>query len=71
MGTPPTTALIIDELNIDKGSQDPGLDKVADLKVEQTLKIARMKDVYKRQAKTLVLMGVINLTFPHFVYIIN
>jgi large subunit ribosomal protein L11 len=34
VGTPPTTALIIDELNLDKGSQDPGLDKVADLKVE-------------------------------------
>ena len=32
VGTPPTTALIIDELKIDKGSQDPGLDKVADSK---------------------------------------
>ena len=43
VGTPPTTALILDELNIEKGSQDPGIDKVADLTVEQALKVARMK----------------------------
>ena len=43
VGTPPTTALIMDELNIEKGSQDPGVDKVADLKIEQALKVARMK----------------------------
>lgn len=43
VGTPPTTALILDELNIEKGSQDPGMDKVADLTVEQALKVARMK----------------------------
>jgi large subunit ribosomal protein L11 len=43
VGTPPTTALILDELNIEKGSQDPGLDKIADLTVEQALKVAKMK----------------------------
>ena len=43
VGTPPTTALILDELNIEKGSQDPGMDKVADLSIEQVLKIAKMK----------------------------
>ncbi len=43
VGTPPTTALIMDELKIEKASQDPGLDKVADLKIEQALKVARMK----------------------------
>jgi len=43
VGTPPTTALIMDELKIEKGSQDPGIDKVADLKIEQALKVARMK----------------------------
>lgn len=68
VGTPPTTALIIDELGIDKGSQDPGADKVADLKVEQALKIARMKfdallsNDYKHAAKevigTCVSMGI-------------
>jgi large subunit ribosomal protein L11 len=68
VGTPPTTALIKDELKIEKGSQDPGLDKVADLKVEQALKIARMKfdallsNDYKNAAKevigTCVSMGI-------------
>ncbi len=68
VGTPPTTALIIDELGIDKGSQDPGSDKVADLKIEQALKIARMKfdallsNDYKHAAKevigTCVSMGI-------------
>ncbi len=68
VGTPPTTALILDELNIEKGSQDPGLDKVADLTVEQALKIARMKfdallsNDYKNAAKevigTCVSMGI-------------
>jgi large subunit ribosomal protein L11 len=60
VGTPPTTALIKDELNIEKGSQDPGVDKVADLKVEQALKIARMKfdallsNDYKMAAKEVI-----------------
>jgi large subunit ribosomal protein L11 len=68
VGTPPTTALIKDELNIEKGSQDPGLDKIADLSVEQALKIARMKfdallsNDYKNAAKevigTCVSMGI-------------
>ncbi len=67
IGTPPTTALIMDELKIEKGSQDPGMDKVADLSVEQALKIARMKfdallsNDYKHAAKevmgTCVSMG--------------
>ena len=43
IGTPPTTALIMDELKIEKDSQDPGLEKVADLSIEQALKVARMK----------------------------
>ncbi|HMK53959.1 MAG TPA: 50S ribosomal protein L11 [Methanobacteriaceae archaeon] len=60
VGTPPTTALIMDELKIEKGSQDPGLDKVADLKMEQALKIARMKfdallaPNYKHAAKEII-----------------
>jgi large subunit ribosomal protein L11 len=68
VGTPPTTALILDELKIEKGSQDPGIEKVADLKVEQALKIARMKfdallsNDYKNAAKevigTCVSMGI-------------
>ncbi|HOI71662.1 MAG TPA: 50S ribosomal protein L11 [Methanobacterium sp.] len=68
VGTPPTTALIKDELKIEKGSQEPGSEEVADLKVEQALKIARMKfdallsNDYKNAAKevigTCVSMGI-------------
>lgn len=68
VGTPPTTALIMDELNIEKASQLPGEDFVADLSVEQALKIARMKfasllaNDYKNGAKevmgTCVTMGI-------------
>lgn len=60
VGTPPTTALILDELNIEKGSQDPGMDKVADLSMEQALKIVRMKfdsllsNDYKMAAKEVI-----------------
>jgi large subunit ribosomal protein L11 len=68
VGTPPTTALIMDELKIEKGSQDPGLEKVADLSIEGALKVARMKfdsllsNDYKSAAKevigTCVSMGI-------------
>ncbi|ADL57866.1 50S ribosomal protein L11 [Methanothermobacter sp. KEPCO-1] len=68
VGTPPTTALIMDELKIEKGSQDPGMDKIADISMEQVLKIARMKfdallsNDYKQAVKeimgTCVSMGV-------------
>lgn len=68
VGTPPTTALIMDELNIEKASQDPGMDKVSDLSMEQSLKVARMKfnallsDDYKSAVKevlgTCVSMGI-------------
>lgn len=67
IGTPPTTALIMDELNIEKGSHEPGTEVAADLSVEQALKIARMKydsllaNDYKHGAKevmgTCVSMG--------------
>ncbi len=43
IGTPPTTALIKQELNIEKGSGDALREKVADLSLEQATKIARMK----------------------------
>ena len=43
IGTPPTTALIMDELKIEKGSHEPGTEVAADLSVEQAFKIARMK----------------------------
>ena len=43
IGTPPTTALIKQELGIDQGSHEPGLDIINDLPIETALKIARMK----------------------------
>ena len=67
IGSPPTTALIMKELGIEKGAHEPGAEVAADLSVEQALKIARMKfdsllaNDYKHAAKevmgTCVSMG--------------
>jgi large subunit ribosomal protein L11 len=43
VGTPPTSSLILRELKLEKGSQNPREDKVGDLKMEQARKIALMK----------------------------
>jgi large subunit ribosomal protein L11 len=43
VGTPPSSALIMKEAGIDKGAGNPKADKVADLKMEQVIKIAKMK----------------------------
>jgi large subunit ribosomal protein L11 len=44
VGTPPTSALVIKELGIEKGSGANMTDKVGDLKMEQVVKIANMKE---------------------------
>lgn len=44
VGLPPASALIKKEANLEKGSGNPLLDKVADLKIEQIIKIAKMKE---------------------------
>jgi large subunit ribosomal protein L11 len=44
VGTPPTSQLIIKEAKIDKGSKNPKEEKIADLKIEQIIKIAKMKE---------------------------
>lgn len=44
VGTPPASELIKKEAGIDKGSGSPKSDKVADLKIEQIIKIAKMKE---------------------------
>jgi len=44
VGTPPASALIKKEAGIQKGSGSPLADKVADLKIEQIIKIAKMKE---------------------------
>lgn len=43
IGTPPTSALIKKELNLEKGSQKPGTDYVGDLPLESLLKVAKIK----------------------------
>jgi len=43
IGTPTTSALIVSELKIEKGSGTPNTQKVGDLKIEQVLRIAKMK----------------------------
>lgn len=43
VGTPPASALIKQEAGLEKGSSNPLLEKVADLKIEQVIKISKMK----------------------------
>jgi large subunit ribosomal protein L11 len=43
VGTPTTSALIVSELKIEKGSGSPKAQKVGDLNMEQVVKIAKMK----------------------------
>lgn len=44
VGTPPTSELIKNELNIKKGASYPNVEKVGNLGVEQLIKIAKMKE---------------------------
>lgn len=44
VGTPPSSALVLKEAGIEKGSGNPLLDKVADIRIEQIIKIAKMKE---------------------------
>ncbi len=44
VGTPPASALVKKEAKLGKGSSNPLSDKVADLKIEQIIKIAKMKE---------------------------
>lgn len=44
VGTPPAAALIKKEAGIDKGAGNPLTEKVADLMMEQIIKIAKMKE---------------------------
>lgn len=44
VGTPPVSALVLKEAGIEKGSGNPLQDKVADLRIEQIIKIAKMKE---------------------------
>jgi len=44
VGTPPASALLKKEANIEKGSGNPKEDKVADVLIEQIIKVAKMKE---------------------------
>ena len=44
VGTPPASGLIKKEANIEKGSGNPLADKVADVRIEQIIKISKMKE---------------------------
>ncbi len=44
VGTPPASALILKEAGVEKGSGNPKADKVADVVIEQIIKIAKMKE---------------------------
>lgn len=44
VGTPPASSLIKKEAGIEKGSGNPLVDKIADLKIEQVIKISKMKE---------------------------
>ena len=44
VGTPPASALILKEAGIEKGSGKPQKDKVADIMIEQVIKVAKMKE---------------------------
>jgi large subunit ribosomal protein L11 len=44
VGTPPTSQLIRKEAKVEKGSKNPKDEKIADIKIEQIIKIAKMKE---------------------------
>ena len=44
VGTPPAASLILKEAGIEKGSGNPKADKVADVLIEQIIKVAKMKE---------------------------
>lgn len=44
VGTPPVSSLVKKEAGVEKGAGNPLTDKVADLKIEQVIKISKMKE---------------------------
>ena len=43
VGTPPTSALLVKELGVEKGSGAPNKDKVGSITMEQAIKVSEMK----------------------------
>ena len=56
VGTPTTSALLVSELGVTKGSGVPNTEKIGDLSLEQIVRIAKMKrnDVMARDLKAAV-----------------
>jgi large subunit ribosomal protein L11 len=56
VGTPTTSALIISELGVEKGSGIPNTEKIGDLSLEQTIRIAKLKgdDILARDLKAAI-----------------
>ncbi len=44
IGTPPTAALILKEAGVQKGAHNAKLEKIADIRIEQIIRIAKMKE---------------------------
>ncbi len=44
VGTPPTSALILKEVEAEKGAHSPGQERVGDLTMKQVAKVARIKE---------------------------
>jgi large subunit ribosomal protein L11 len=44
VGTPPASELILKEAKAEKGAGNPKMDKIADLRIEQIIKVAKMKE---------------------------
>jgi large subunit ribosomal protein L11 len=44
VGTPPASELILKEAKVEKGAGNPKMDKIADLRIEQIIKISKMKE---------------------------
>ena len=43
VGTPPASSLILNELNLEKGSGSAGTHKIGNLTIDQAIKVAKMK----------------------------
>ncbi|MGD9130019.1 MAG: 50S ribosomal protein L11 [Candidatus Bathyarchaeota archaeon] len=56
VGTPTTSALIISELGVAKGSGAPNTEKIGDLSLEQAIRVAKLKgdDILARDLKAAV-----------------
>jgi large subunit ribosomal protein L11 len=43
VGTPPTASLLLKEAGLQKGAHNPAAEKIADLRIEQIIRVAKMK----------------------------